>query len=346
MVCERFFPEQQNIFNQNIIENKDSSINSFNCFSNFKKLVMTKTMCMEKNSQFDNNYEILNLLGKGKFGSVYKCRNKFDKLIYAIKILEKKSQGKNEAQALASLNILYDSKHIVRYFSSWEENNKVYIAMECCSQNLQDLIQSETEITEITIRRMLKNICNALHKIHKENIVHLDIKPENILLSNNNQYKLSDLGLAKALYHKNDVNTLQEGDSRYMAGELLKDYSYSEIKNNKKIDLTKADIFSLGLTVYKLMLRNRITLPRNGVGWKKLRNNCIAHLDKLSQFSNSLKRLVLEMLNADPCIRPSAEEIISRISVDFENQKIEELNQEILRLKSELSFLKNQQFSK
>jgi serine/threonine protein kinase len=52
-------------------------------------------------------------------------------------------------------------------------------------------------------------------------VVHLDIKPDNILLSENGNYKLSDLGLMKSLNDEDDLSTLREGDSRYMAKELL-----------------------------------------------------------------------------------------------------------------------------
>lgn len=52
-------------------------------------------------------------------------------------------------------------------------------------------------------------------------MVHLDIKPDNILLSENGNYKLSDLGLMKSLNDEDDLSTLREGDSRYMAKELL-----------------------------------------------------------------------------------------------------------------------------
>lgn len=94
----------------------------------------------------------------------------------------------------------------------------------------------------------------------------MDIKPENILLGRDGYFKISDFGLFKALYNKSDANTIREGDSRYMAKELLNDYNYESFWSGK-VDITKADIFSLGLTMYKLIVKDRVELKNKGIQW-------------------------------------------------------------------------------
>lgn len=79
-------------------------------------------------------------------------------------------------------------------------------------------------------------------------MVHLDIKPENILISNSGDYKLGDFGLSRLARCKaNEI--LEEGDSRYLSKEML---------NPKDIDLTKVDIFALGITIYQLIINENL----------------------------------------------------------------------------------------
>ena len=290
----------------------------------------------DKKSLFNDNYEIIENLGSGHFGTVYKCKNKFDGLIYAIKVLNTVTKTAiNEAQALASLNVMYESTHIVRYFSSWKEDQTVYIVMEMCSKNLEQWSHQTPKIDEKMIRKIIKHLCKALSKLHKDKMVHLDIKPENILISNSGKYKLSDLGLVKVLENKEDVRTLTEGDARYMAKELLHDYSFEDVSSNKA-DLTKADIFSLGITMYELMTRNVINLPKNGPLWHQLRDNNIPMLEKLGSYSNSLKRLISSMMDSDPAKRPSAKDIINNHLLYSKHNKIMLLKEQIKLLKDEV----------
>ena len=107
---------------------------------------------------------------------------------------------------------------------------------------------------------MFREICLGLNELHSKDIVHLDIKPENILRSQNGNFKLADLGLARLLSKLNMSHP--EGDMRYLAREMLDD--------DTNIPLKKADIFSLGMMLYELM--ERCPPPRNGDEWKRLRS--------------------------------------------------------------------------
>jgi serine/threonine protein kinase len=96
------------------------------------------------------------------------------------------------------------------------EVNRLYIQTELCSCTLDD----ERNRRELSIDRrykLLREILLALEFIHRNRMVHLDIKPENIFVKAD-QYKLGDFGLASVTQSNNDV---EEGDSRYMSRELL-----------------------------------------------------------------------------------------------------------------------------
>ena len=268
---------------------------------------------------------------------MYKCRNRFDNLIYAVKVLNNNIRNaQNEAQALASLNLMYESSHIVRYFSSWEEGKNVYIVMEMCNQNLDQLNRKTKRFSEETIRKIIKHVSKALSKLHVDNVVHLDIKPENILIGASEKFKISDLGLLKKLDNENDAKTITEGDARYMAKELLNEYSFADIQK-KTVDLTKADIFSLGIAIFELLVQDRLSLPKNGELWHSLRNNQLSILDSVEDYSESLKRLVSKMMSKDPANRPSAKEIlIDYLLYDEKQAKITLLQEKLKKLKTQL----------
>lgn len=300
----------------------------------------------DETSIFKKNYEVLDHLGTGNFGSVYMCRNKFDKLIYAVKVLKQsKKKAMNEAQALASLNLMYESTYIVRYFTSWEERKNVYIVMEMCNKNLEQLCRENQKINEQTLRKIIKHICKALSKLHKDNVVHLDIKPENILMSNSGKFKISDLGLVKLLKNENDVKTLSEGDSRYMAKELLNDYTFADIES-KSVDLTKVDIFSLGITILGMMAKDKLILPKNGDLWRQLRNNNLSMLQSLGNYSNSFKRLIMMMMDKDPSKRPSAKDILEKDLLYNKQSKIDLLNEKLKAMQKQIADLESNQLDR
>lgn len=109
--------------------------------------------------------------------------------------------------------------------------------------------------------KLLREILLALDLIHGNDMVHLDIKPENIFIKGD-QYKLGDFGLVSKVTTEND--DVEEGDSRYMSLELMSD-------DHK--DLTKSDIFSLGATLYEVCAGK--PLPANGEEWHAIRRGAL-----------------------------------------------------------------------
>ena len=89
-------------------------------------------------SRFSEDYNIIETLGTGNFGTVYKCQNKLDGLIYAIKCTKVKYKGTsngqavNEAQALASLSALDENPFVVRYYNAWSEDDRLYLVVNLC----------------------------------------------------------------------------------------------------------------------------------------------------------------------------------------------------------------------
>lgn len=184
--------------------------------------------------------------------------------MYAVKKIPMGRSNRNnrdkalqEALTLAASSSLDDNTYIIRYHSVWIEEDFLFVSMEMCDCSLVEYMERIEKITEKELRKVMRDVCKGLKKLHARNIVHLDIKAENILLSFTHKFKLADLGLARIT--TNLSGEVPEGDSRYLARELL---SIMPEDPDSIPDLTKADIFSFGATLLEIMTGKK--LPGNG----------------------------------------------------------------------------------
>lgn len=199
--------------------------------------------------------EILELLGKGGMGAVYKARQPgLDRLV-AVKILPPEisrdpafaERFQREARALARLS----HPHIVAVydFGVVAQAGLCYIVMEFVDgANLRQAIRTG-KLTSAEALAIVPQICEALQFAHDEGIVHRDIKPENILIDKRGRVKIADFGLAKLLGQDTSDHSLTAtnqvmGTLRYMAPE--------QMQGSREVD-HRADIYSLGVVFYELL---------------------------------------------------------------------------------------------
>jgi len=198
--------------------------------------------------------EILELLGQGGMGAVYKARQKqLDRLV-ALKILPPEAgrdpafaeRFAREARSLAKLN----HPGIVSVFDfGHTEDGVYYFIMEFVDgTDLRRVIEGG-QLDPGEALAVVPQICEALQYAHEEGIVHRDIKPENILLDKKGRVKIADFGLAKLLDRPQSANTLTQAGQRmgtphYMAPE--------QIEGAHKVD-HRADIYSLGVVFYEML---------------------------------------------------------------------------------------------
>lgn len=264
-------------------------------------------------SRLYKDFDILDLIGMGSFGSVYRTKSKIDNATYAVKesrhvsTCGDQSSMSNEAKILGKLTSSEESYHmrnIIRYITSWIENDHFYLQMELCDSNVELYYQrSHHTFTLDKGMAMLRDILTALDVVHRNGCAHLDIKPANILIKNDT-FKLGDFGLAVELSSSVDV---EEGDCRYMARELL-DWGGVD-------DLTKCDIFSLGITVYELLTGD--LLPYNGPVWQDLRQSKFT----LPSSFASLAPLLYQLMASIPSHRPTASQCLQHSVFVFETKQ-------------------------
>jgi tRNA A-37 threonylcarbamoyl transferase component Bud32 len=205
--------------------------------------------------------EILELIGQGGMGAVYKARQtKLDRLV-AVKILPQE-WGKDpafaerfarEARALARLS----HAHIVAVHDFGETGGLYYLVMEYVDgANLRHVLQSGRLQPQQALQ-IVPQVCAALQYAHEEGIVHRDIKPENILLDKRGQVKIADFGLAKLVRGSGLQYTLT--GSRQVMGTI--DYMAPEQRTTPQEVDHRADIYSLGVVLYE-MLTGELPLGR------------------------------------------------------------------------------------
>lgn len=270
----------------------------------------------EKLGRYQTDFTEVKLIGKGHFGEVYECVHNLDRSKYAVKLIQAHKQrphsvtrGLAEARALAAIE---DTRYVVRYHSVWLEKNSLYIAMELCQATLTACVQA-AGTTEELMQKVLHDVLKGLKMMHQRGRVHLDVKPDNILLGQNGRFKLADFGLSRVVAEK--AADILEGDARYLAPELLNGLMRSPID----LDLPKADIFSLGASLLELLRQSR--LPNNGPEWHSIRNDEF----QLPSCSQELSELITLMLARNPEQRPTAEQALLKLSCrgSSKKQKIE-----------------------
>lgn len=305
-------------------------------------------------SRYKEEFHEVCVIGKGSFGTVYKCINRLDGCYYALKRSHHPVAGSaDEPSALREVYahaVLGSHTHLVRYYSAWAEDNHMLIQNEFCNGGtlFAKIIENSREdkvFTQLELHRLIVHIAKGLQYIHSMHLVHLDIKPENIFITFPESttpmdvassecaaaedqyipslpvYKIGDMG------HVTSVNEpqVEEGDCRFLPREILSE-NYSQ--------LPKADIFALGLTAY--CAGSNRDLPKNGNEWQNIRDG---HLPSLRHCSHLFNALLQTMVCPDPSLRPSASSLVSHsvICPVAEKTKAElykELNEE--KLKNEL----------
>lgn len=206
----------------------------------------------------DYEYDTKDLIGHGAFAVVYKGRSKKDHdHTVAIKIVQKKSLAKSAEFLGKEIKILQEvtklhHKNVVALLECVEAPMKLYIVIEYCNGgDLNEYLMAKGTLSEDTIRLFLRQIAEAMKVLNSKEVVHRDLKPQNILLCHSGKpnpspaeitLKIADFGFARFLQDGVMAATLC-GSPMYMAPEVIMSLKYD----------AKADLWSIGTIVFQCL---------------------------------------------------------------------------------------------
>ncbi len=219
---------------------------------------------------FDDKYELLEELGSGGIGTVYKALQLDCNRLVALKVLhqyaaedeEYRSRFLREAQALSKLS----HANIVTIYHFGNTSAQVpYLAMEYLNgQSIRAVLNSAGRMPVLQALRIIRDAALALEYTHEQGIVHRDLKPENMILVSTpepNTLKLVDFGLAKLSSLSNKEQKLTS------TGELIGTTAYMSPEQCKGLPVDfRTDIYSLSACLYELMLGQKAMIADNPVG--------------------------------------------------------------------------------
>lgn len=193
------------------------------------------------------NYHVIELVGEGSFGKVYKGRRKHTGQTVAMKFIMK--HGKSEKDILnlrQEIEILRKLKHenIIQMLDSFESPQEFCVVTEFAQGELFEILEDDKCLPEDEVQKIAKQLVRALHYLHSNRIIHRDMKPQNILICAGGIVKLCDFGFARAMSNNTVVLRSIKGTPLYMAPELVREQPYNHT----------ADLWSLGVILYELFV--------------------------------------------------------------------------------------------
>ena len=273
-----------------------------------------------------NRYEIIKKIGDGGMAFVYKAKDILLNRIVAVKVLRPEfvdddeflGKFKREAEAVASLS----HPNIVNVYDVGEDGKVHYIVMEYIDgQNLKEIIKNEGTLDEYTALDITKQIAMALSAAHKKGIIHRDIKPHNILISNEGRVvKVADFGIAKAVSNSTMTNI----------GSIIGSVHYFSPEQAKgKFVSNNADLYSLGIVLYEMIIGK---VPFRGDSPISI---ALQHINDEIEFTSE------EQINIPQSVRTIIKKLTEKSSVD-RYQSAEEVIEDIEYIEKniDLDFIK------
>ena len=254
-----------------------------------------------------NFYKIGRRIGHGAFGKVNIALNSLCGKIVAIKSFNKNKDFYSKSQILYEIKIMKkirECKNVVKIFETFENKKYFCIVMENIpGGNLLNIINKMTKLSEKISKIIFYQLIITIKYLHNLNIIHRDIKPDNILLDLNNNIKLSDFGISlqikKNIFIKDHVGT-----PAFLAPEIL-------IKNENGYEPFKTDIWSSGVVLFYMLTG---IFPFRGNSEDELHKNIIkGKFPKLNDFNLSKEciDLINKILEINPNKRINLDEILN-----------------------------------
>lgn len=238
----------------------------------------------------NGRYEIMGRIGMGGMADVYKAVDRVLNRYVAVKVLKREFREDenfvkkfwSEAQSAAGLQ----HPNIVNVYDVAEDRGLYYIVMELVEGiTLKDYIQKKGRLTPKEVIGITLQVCAGIEAAHSNNIIHRDVKPQNIIISKEGKVKVTDFGIAKAT-SSNTISTNVMGSVHYTSPEQARG-GFSD---------AKSDIYSLGITMYEMITGE---LPFDGdstvsIALKHLQEDILPPSEHVEDIPKSLEQIILK----------------------------------------------------
>jgi eukaryotic-like serine/threonine-protein kinase len=204
---------------------------------------------LEPGMRLAQRYEILEILGEGGMGAVYKAMDRELNRPVALKVIRPELAGNKaiidrfKQELLLAREVTH--KNVIRIYDLDEAEGLKFITMEYVEgKDLRTLIHEQTKLAPAEAVEVMQQVCRALEAAHSVGIIHRDLKPQNVMRDKSGRILVMDFGLARTL----------EGDGMTQTGALVgtMDYMSPEQALGKELD-QRSDLFALGLIFYELL---------------------------------------------------------------------------------------------
>ena len=260
-------------------------------------------MPLKANTLFANRYQLVRLLGRGGFSEVWLAKDSYTHLDIAIKVYAPGSGMDTDglvefSQELAGVfNLNHTNLLKPTHVDAWE--GMPYLILPFCSQG--SIVKRVGKMSEEEVWKMMHDVASGLAYLHQHDIVHQDIKPDNILVDDNGNYLITDFGIstkARSTLRKSvAAGTVNAGTMAYMGPERF----------SKQPTPTRAsDIWSFGAMVYELITGVPPFEERGGI----LQKNGAEIPDINEPVSDALKQVVEQMMAMEKNDRPTAGQLV------------------------------------
>jgi eukaryotic-like serine/threonine-protein kinase len=254
-------------------------------------------------------YEILQLLGQGGMGAVYKARDREVDRVVALKVIRPDLAGHPDLARRFKQELILarqvTHKNVIRIFDLGEAKGTKFISMEYIDgRNLKSIQAERGQLPPEEAAGIIEQICQGLDAAHAEGVVHRDLKPQNIMVDKHGRVTVMDFGLARS----NEMGGMTQigvlvGTPNYMSPEQAK---------GEELD-SRSDLFSLGIIFYELLTGK---LPYQAVtSFGKLLKRTQEHARPPIELDHAIPKfmndIVVRCLEIDPqCRYASAQEIL------------------------------------
>src|SRR5260370_12728258 len=269
---------------------------------------------LEKGTVLTGRYEILQLIGRGGIGAVYKARDTELDRIIALKLIRPELARNPDVLRRFKQELILarqvTHKNVIRIFDLGQSDGIKFITMDFVEgQDLRSLLLEKGKLAPEQAARIMLQICRALEAAHAEGVIHRDLKPQNIMLTQDGRVYVIDFGISRSAYLPAMTQT----------GALIASPEYMSPEQARGEKLTeRSDLFSLGVIFYEL-LTGKSPYPADaplGTLWKRLQEKPKAPAEVEATVPKALNDLVMNALEIEPEKRiSSAREMAQHLEI-------------------------------